>query len=51
LNALASDPTGAGTGSHHEANPSLSGLSEIGVSSAPQIVGGHGLPERGNIDS
>ena len=47
LNALVSDPNGLAP--HHEPNhPSLSGLSEIGVNSAPQI-GTH--PDRGNIDS
>jgi hypothetical protein len=47
LNAQASDPNGLFP--HHESNnPSLSGLSEIGVNSAPQIGT---QPERGNIDS
>ena len=32
---------------HHENNPSLSGLSEIGISSAPNLGG----QERGSLDS
>jgi hypothetical protein len=49
LNPLTSDPSGISGAGHHEANPSLSGLSEIGINSAPHIGGAH--PDRGNLDS